>query len=111
MNYTHALSHYELSWVTNKDSGVLFPLHTDEFVRREPAQVIEVFSMTAGQQKCLQVLVELGRSFVMVALQGGLLNRAVQVLGAFVGSRQGRLGYVVFRAVLAAAEVETWPIG
>ena len=36
------------------------------------------------------MLVEFGRALVMVALHGGVLNRAVQALGGSVGSRLGR---------------------
>ena len=57
------------------------------------------------------MLVELGRTLVMVALHSGLLNRAVQALGGSVGSRLGRLGHAVFHVVFAADEGETVPIG
>ena len=103
--------HCEVGRVTNKDSGVLLPLRTDEFVRREPAQGLEVFSMITGQQKGLQVLVEFSCALVMVALHSGLLNRAVQALDGSVGSRLGRLGHAVFYVVFAADEGETVPIG
>ena len=49
---------------------------------------------------------ELGRTLVMVALHGGLLNRAVYAFSGFVGSRLGRLGHAVFHTVFAADTVE-----
>lgn len=67
--------------------------------------------MITGQQKGLQVLVEFGRALVVVALHGGLLNRAIQVLGGSVGSRLVRLGHAVFHVEFTADKGETVPIG
>ena len=77
----------------------------------EAAQFLESFGVVIVQQEGLQVLVEFVRGLVMVDLDGGLLNRAVQALDLAVGSGMGRLSQVVFYAVFAADTVKAVPAG
>ena len=65
--------------------------------------------MVVGQQKGLQVLVELVGGLVVKALHGGLFNRAVQARGLAVGPGVGRFGQAVFHALCAADAVKTVP--
>lgn len=57
----------------------------------------------------MPVFVGFVRGLGMVALDGGLRNRAVQALGGTVGSRVGRLGQAVRHAVIAADAVKVVP--
>ncbi|GAA4355643.1 hypothetical protein GCM10023185_18670 [Hymenobacter saemangeumensis] len=58
----------------SKDSRVLLPLNTDKVVWGEPTQGLQALGVVKGQQKGLQVLVELLRGLVVVALDGSLFN-------------------------------------
>ena len=67
--------------------------------------------MVAGQQKGLQVLVELGRSLVVVAPHRRFFERTVEALNLPVDPGVGRLGKAVFDTVLVADAVENVPPG
>ena len=97
--------------VANKDNGIEEPLLANEFVRGFTLQPFEAFGVVVGQQKGLQVLVELGRGLVVVALHGRLFQGAVEALHLPVGSGVGRLGKAVFDAVLVADAGEDVPLG
>ena len=68
----------------------------------QATQPLESFSVVVGQQKGLQVLVELFRGLVMVALDGGFFNRAVHALDLAIGPGVRGLREAVLDAVLIA---------
>jgi hypothetical protein len=74
-------------------------------------QAFEELGMVVGQQKGVQVVVELGRGLVGIALHGGLFERAVEVLDLPIGSGMGGRSEAVFVAVLVAHAVEDRPPG
>ena len=67
--------------------------------------------MVVGQQKGLQVVVELGRSLVVVSLHGGFSQRAVEALDSPVGPGMARLIEAVLSALLVAHAVKAVPPG
>ena len=67
--------------------------------------------MVVGQQKGLQVVVELGRSLVVVSLHGGFSQHVVEALDSPVGPGMTRLGEAVLNALLVAHAVEDVPPG
>ncbi len=95
--------------VTGKDSRVLLPLSTDKFVRRKPAQGLQALGVVVGQQKGLQVLVELVGGLVVEALDGGFFDGAVHALNLAVGPRVRRLGQAVLHVVFPANAVKAVP--
>ena len=62
------MSHCEVGQVTGKDNRVLLPLGAHLFVRGQPSEALQALSVVVGQQKSLQVLVELIGVLVMQAL-------------------------------------------
>jgi len=95
--------------VLAKDSRILLPPGPDKFVWGPPAQGLPALGVVVGQQKGLQMLVELVGGLVVEALDGGFFTRAVQALDRAVGPRVGRFGQAVLHALCAAEAVKTVP--
>lgn len=95
--------------VTSKDSWVLVPLGTDKFVRHKPAWGLQALDVVVGQQKGLQVHIELVGGLIVEALNGGFLEGAIHALNLVIGPRVGRLGQPVLHAILAVDTVKTVP--
>ena len=78
----------------------------DVLVGCEAAQGFEPAGVVVGIQEELQVCPELIMALVMVALDGGVLERPVHPLDLTTGSRVVGLGQTMLDAVLAADTVE-----
>lgn len=65
--------------------------------------------MVIGQQKGLQVLVELLRRLIVEALDGGLFQRAIHPFDLAVGPGVSGLGQAMLDAIFAANAVKTVP--
>ena len=78
-------------WDLTEDSRGLLPLFAGEFVRGEPAQGFEVFGVVTGQDKGLQMLVQLDGGFVVKTLDRRFLEGAILALDLAVGP--GRSGF------------------
>ena len=86
----------------------LLPTCTDELEGREALEGLQAFGEVVGYQERVQVFFELLMGLVMIALNGGLLERAVHPLDLSIPIRPGmvRLGEAVINAVLSAHAVE-----
>ena len=83
------------------------PLFAGEFVRGEPAQGFEAFGVVTGQDKGLQVLVQLDGGLVVKALDRRFLNCAVRALDLAVGPGRSRFSQAVLQVELAAEAAKT----
>jgi len=83
------------------------PLFAGEFVRGEPTQGFEAFGVVVGQDKDLQVLVQLDGGPVVKALDRCFLNCAIRALDLAVGSGRSGFGQAVLQVDLAAEAVKT----
>ena len=68
-----------------------------------------MLGVVIGQQKGLQVLVELLRDLIVVALDDGFFDGVVHALDLVVGPRARWLGQPVLHLVCAADTVEALP--
>jgi hypothetical protein len=78
----------------------------DELVRGEAAQGLEPPAVVVGLDEELQVAPELVVAAVMVALDGGVLDRAVHPLDLTIGPRVPRLGQAVLDVEIGAGGLE-----
>ena len=83
------------------------PLFAGEFVRGEPTQGFEAFEVVVGQDKGLQVLVQLGGGPVVKALDRCFLNCAIWALDLVVGPGRSRFSQAVLQVELAAEAAKT----
>lgn len=83
----------------------------DKFVGCFAPQALEAFAVVVGEQKGLQVLVELFSRLVVVALPGGFFWGGVEALDLAIGPGAGGLGEAVLDAVFVAHAVEDMPPG
>ena len=89
-----------------KVTGVFLPLGTHKFMWREAAQGLEPFGVVVGQQKGLQVLVELLRGLIVEALNGGLFKRAIHPFDLAIGPGVLGLGEAMIDVGLGASQLE-----
>ena len=82
------------------------PAFADVFVGREPLQGLQPSSVVVGINEVGEVCFELIVSVVMVALDGGFLDRAVHALDLAIGPGMLDLSQPMFDAILLAAHIE-----
>ena len=86
--------------------GFACPDFADVFEGREALEGLETAAIIVGVDEVVEVGLELPVAIVMVAFDGGLLDRSVHPFDLAVGPRVLDLGEPVLDAVLAAAHVE-----
>ena len=94
------------------------PHFGDEFVWREALQGYETPAVIVSADEVREVALELRVAVVVIALDGGFLDRAVHTFDLTIGPRMPDLGQLVLNAVLATAHVKhmgrvpgRWAIG
>ena len=95
-----------MGWIDPESFGLIRPGFDDEFVGREPLQGFEASGVIVGVDEIRQVAFELIAAVVVVALDGGFLDRAVHAFDLAVGPGMSDLCQAVFDPILLATHVE-----
>src|SRR5829696_4761329 len=86
--------------------GLKCPSFTDELVGREPLQGLEPPGEVVGCHEIVEVLPELIVAVVVIASNGGILDRAVHPFNLTIRPRVPGLGQAMINIVLRAGELE-----
>ena len=82
------------------------PFGTHKLVGRQAVEGLESLGVVVGEEKGLQMVIELGGCLVMIELDGGVFDGAVHALDLAVGPGMGHQGAAMLDVVLIAELVE-----
>jgi hypothetical protein len=88
-----------MGWVENKSIGFFLPAFTDELEGGESTESLESFGKIVSSDEVVEVSSQLVMTVVVIALDGGLLDRSVHAFYLPVGPGMIRLGQPMFDAV------------
>ena len=91
-----------MGWLELESFGLDCPLLADELVGREALEGFETPAVIVGADEVREVALELPVAVVMIALDGGFLDRAVHTFDLAIGPRMLGLGAAVLDGVLLA---------
>lgn len=95
-----------MGWVSSKSFWFLCPYFADVFEGREALEGFEPPPIIIGVDDVVQVSVELPMALVMIAFDGGVLDRPVHAFHLAIGPGMLDLGEAVRNPVFVAAHVE-----
>ena len=95
-----------MGWVNGESSWFLCPYFADVFEGREALEGFEPPPIIIGVDEVVKVGVELLMAIVMIAFDGGVLDRPVHAFHLAIGPGMLDLGEAVLNPVFLAAHVE-----
>ena len=95
-----------MGWVRGESFWFLCPYFADVFEGREALEGFEPPPIIMGVDEVVQVGVELLMAVVMIALDGGVLDRPVHAFHLAIGPGMSDLGETMLDPVFSAAHVE-----
>src|SRR6185312_2827964 len=95
-----------MGWVTGESVGFLGPYFADVFEGREALEGFEPPPIIIGVDEVVKVGVELPMAFVMIAFDGGVLDRPVHAFHLAIGPGMLDFGEAVLDPVFFASHVE-----